>query len=162
MKKHLRNLKSSRSKGSPERGFTLLEIAVSIVIIGIAFSSLVTLQSYYVKTYVRERNTVKAALAAQYVLSMIELEAEPPDLGAKGGDLVEVLNNYEYFAEDLEDTEKDAFADWTYTQEVTNVEIPLGTEKEQDALRRIDFTVTWGIASAERYALTFFMKTKAD
>ena len=78
-------------------GFTLIEIAVAIAILGLGLATLVALQTRYMATYETERNRTTAALAAEYILTKLENAKEVPELGGNGGDLKGLLETEGYY-----------------------------------------------------------------
>ena len=62
-----------------ERGFTLVEIAIAVAILGLAFSTLIGLHTKMIDTYSLERNRNIASLVGQYMLAIIEVAPQPPD-----------------------------------------------------------------------------------
>ena len=51
---------------------------------------------------------------------------------------------------------RDRLEGWRYKRVVTAVDI----DPVQDAMRRIDLTVSWGADSSESYTLVYFMRSK--
>ena len=137
---------------------------MAVALLGLAFSSLLTLQTFYLRSYVREKNRVQASLAAQYMMTMIEIESTPPDLETKSGSLADALSDYGYFDDETSKKEKATFANWDYERGVTKVEIPIptGKDEDQDLLRRVDLTIRWGSGADDKYSILYFMKTKPE
>ncbi|MCB0358732.1 MAG: prepilin-type N-terminal cleavage/methylation domain-containing protein, partial [Bdellovibrionales bacterium] len=69
------------SRFSRNYGFTLIEIAVAIAILGVALTTLVGLHSSYLNTYLREQQRVRAALFGKQLLTALELSNEEIQLG---------------------------------------------------------------------------------
>ena len=78
-------------------GFTLVEIVVSVVILGLGLTALIGIQSNYIESYIREENLTRAAMYGQYIMSMIEIEPDPPESGKENGRLEGYLDNLGYF-----------------------------------------------------------------
>lgn len=114
--------------------------------------------------YIHEKNHLQASLVAQYLMTMIEIEDTPPELGDKSGALVDKLNDVGYFGDEARANEEHAFAAWEYQESVTKLEIPIpvGKDEDQDLLRRIDLTIRWGTGKDDKFSLLYFMKTKSD
>ena len=146
----LRRLKNTRE------GFTLVEVAVAISILAIAFTTLITLNTRFLSAYFNDRSITQAALLGQRALAMIEVEGSPPDVGTKQGDFLELLEKSGdiYKKDEIEKLIKN----WTYTLEVQAIPVP----PEEDAMRRIDLTVSWGDSAEEEFALVYFMKSKPE
>ena len=144
-------------KSKTEAGFTLVEVAIAVAILGLALTTLVGLHTRMLDTYYLERNRTKASLAAQYLMTLTEVAPDPPEVGSTEGDLNELLDERGYYT-DLDDTEvknskEQLFNGWRYTYEVHSIDLPL----IEDALRRIDLVLIWGEGEDERYNLSYFM-----
>jgi len=145
-----------RLRNHSAAGFTLVEVAVAIAILAVAFTTLITLNTRFLSSYFNDRNITQAALLAQRVLSLMEVEGSPPDVGSKKGDFLELLEKSGdiYKKNEIEQLVKN----WTYTLEVQAIPVP----PDDDAMRRIDLTVSWGESAAEEFALVYFMKSKSE
>lgn len=125
-------------------GFTLLEIALAIAILGMGLTTLIALQTQHIDAYQRERNLTIASLYAQYVMSCIEAAQEPPETGSKSGDLKSLLSDYGYF--DYEpsgvsvQSSDNLIEDWSYELTVSSQDVP----PLEDVLRRVDLSIIWG------------------
>ena len=80
-----------------QKGFTLVEIAIAVAILGLAFSTLVGLHTKMIDTYNLERNRNIAALTGQYMLALLDVAPEPPEVGTDNGNLRNRLQDYGYF-----------------------------------------------------------------
>ena len=137
-------------------GFTLVEVAIAIVILALALTTLIGYQTRLMDTYVNERNGFRATLAAQYLVTFLEIENEPPDPGDTKTELVDALRDKGYFAADSLDTKlQDSMRDWKYIQHVSSVDYG----EFQDILRRVEIEVEWGPGSNERVSLVLFLNT---
>lgn len=136
-------------------GFTLIEVAVAIAILGAGLATLVTLQTRLTDTFLRERNLFRATLAAQYLITFLEIENDPPEPGTSDGLLADALREKGYFDGDSLASPEERFADWRYVQDVESVDYAEFT----DILRRIRLTIIWGEGSAEQHSLVLFMNT---
>ncbi len=154
-----RTLRSLSNSGS-HRGFTLVELAVSILILGSALTTLVTLQSSHLKAYLHERNLMKAALYAQYLMTMLEVGTEPPEYGEEAGKLSEALDEVGYFSDEQMNTEKTDLESWEYVQRVSRfIE---DETRDEDRVRRIDLEVRWGPGAGETFSVVYYMRTKEN
>jgi prepilin-type N-terminal cleavage/methylation domain-containing protein len=140
-----------------ESGFTLLEVAIAISMLGLALVTLIGLQSRITDNYVRERNLTKAALYAQYLMTLIETDTKLPSEGSTDSDLSDALREAGYF-EVLDGKERqremDAINGWHLTRRVTLMGIP----PVEDALRRIDLIVSWGPAPGDSFPLVYMIR----
>lgn len=139
-------------------GFTLVEVAVAIAILGIALVSLVGLHTDNVGTYYNERNRIQAALIAKHVMSLIEADNVSPEIGTEEKSVSEVLKELgsEEFGAEVDSKER--YDNWEFVRTVKAVDLPLA----EDAMRRIDITVSWGESSSEQFVLTYFMRTTPE
>lgn len=137
-------------------GFTLVEIAVAIAILGIAMTTLIALQSRLVVNYIKDRELTRAVLVAQYIMTMIEVQKNDPDIGSTSGSLETLLEEYDYLNDKSTTEEKKLFKNWTYEQTVASIDI----HEDMDKLRRVDLTIKWDKELDSQYQLTYFIKTK--
>ncbi len=136
-------------------GFTLVEVAVAIAILGVALVALVGLHTDNMGTYINERNRVQAALAAKQIMSIIEADNKSPGVGSEERELADVLKDLAVDEIGAEQKLKEKYAGWTYEQEVQSLDLPL----VEDAMRRVDITIRWGDRINEQFVLTYFMRT---
>lgn len=78
-----------------DRGFTLLEVMISIAIIAIAFVVLLGLRNNDIAINEYSRNLTMASILAQRKISEIELGGFP-DLGETGGDFGQELPGFRW------------------------------------------------------------------
>jgi prepilin-type N-terminal cleavage/methylation domain-containing protein len=140
----------------PDRGFTLVEIAVAIAILGIALTTLITMQTRNLDRYIHERSAMRAALYARYIMTFIEVDTKPPELGGDGGVLESKLDELGFFEADIDKSEalRSQIQGWTWKQEVQSI----GFELLEDVLRRVDLTVSWGEGEPEEFHLVYFAR----
>ncbi len=134
-------------------GFTLVEVAVAVAILGIALTTLIGLHTRLLNTYVMERSRIRAAFYAQYLMTMIELEADPPESGTEQRELVQALEDAGYFDEERDRNARKAVDGWRFSQSVTSVDLPLLA----DALRRVEIEISWGDTTDDRYSLVYLV-----
>ncbi|MBP9838973.1 MAG: prepilin-type N-terminal cleavage/methylation domain-containing protein, partial [Proteobacteria bacterium] len=94
------------------RGFTLIEVAIAIAIFGIALSSLIALQTRLVDNFIRERKLLRATLAAQYLMTFIEIESDPPGPQDNTTDLISELKKRGYFDDNIFDKLEEQYKGW--------------------------------------------------
>ena len=68
------------------RGFTLLEVMIALVVVAYAFVGLLALHNRNLHTVGRDQDQTFAALAAREIISRLDFEPFP-DLGLSSGDL---------------------------------------------------------------------------
>ena len=147
-----------------ESGFTLVEIAVSVAILGVALVSLIGLQSSMMQTYVNEQNRFQAALSLQYVASLLETEPQPPEIGYKSEDFEKTLDELGFFDSD-QATQKSLFRfeGWEFEQNVEGIGLPTDREElAEDAIRKISLRVVWGPTEDEQFTLVYFVASPLE
>ena len=150
------------SSTNQEAGFTLVEIAVAVAILGIALVTLVGLHTRMLDTYYNEQNKLKAAMYAQYLMTQIEVEADPPDAGSEESDLLSALEEAGYFSSEKFEEADESLRDWTVNKEVLSIGLPLASEElAEDALRQIIIAISWGEGGNQTYSLTYFINNTA-
>lgn len=135
-------------------GFTLVEILAAVVILALALTTLIGLQTNYANAFINEENRLRAALYAQYIMTFIEIEPSPPSSGSENGTLTSRLRELGFFATEEGRELEDELDSWNFSQTVTDVEIP----PSEAALLRVDLTVSWGESSNEQFLLVYFAK----
>lgn len=135
-------------------GFTLIEVALAVFILGLALTTLIGLQTRIVSLYVEERNITKAALYAQYLMSIIESSKVEPEEGTVSEDLDSKLRESGYF-EDLpnDSEERDNLRGWKYEMSILKIDVvPF-----EAPLLRIDLKINWGKEEeADGFSLVYF------
>lgn len=136
-------------------GFTLIEVALSVAILGIGLVTLIGLQTRHMANYARERDLSRAAMLAQYILSATEADADFPEEGVRAGSLAGELKRLGYFSSDEETASTEPLLrDWVLNESVSNLSIG----QLDKALQRIDLTITWGDGPSQQYHVVYFMK----
>ena len=135
-------------------GFTLVEIAVAVALLGIALTSLIGLHSSYLGNFIRERNRTEAALHAKRLMTALEIASEAPEVGSSEDDLYDKLKEA-----GIEDTDylselRERLKGWTVKVEVTSIDV----DPFEDAFRRVDITISWGDKITEQFDLVYFMR----
>jgi prepilin-type N-terminal cleavage/methylation domain-containing protein len=139
-----------------DKGFTLIEVAISIAILGVALTTLISLQSGYLRNSLNDKNLVRAALMAQYILAVVEGDDNFPEPGKSEKDLIPILDRIGYFEENEQlALQKRDFEGWLLRREITNVGIP----PMESALRRIVLEIMWGDTQSESFSVTYFIKS---
>lgn len=139
------------------RGFTLIEVALAVAVLGVALTTLIAMQSGYIRVYQHERNLVRAALIGQYLLNVWEADDDIPSPGTSDRPLLPILRRIGYFAEnELALAQEQDYADWILVRNVSRIGIP----PVDDVLRRIELEIAWGQSPGERFSLVYFIKTQ--
>jgi len=137
-------------------GFTLIEVAISIAILGVALATLVSLQSGYLRSATNDKSLVKAALIGQYMLAVVESDDNFPEPGKSERELLPIIEKLGYFEDYPEAVRaRREFEGWRLRREITNIGIP----PLESALRKINLEILWGDTQAEGYQLVYFIKS---
>ena len=140
-------MKANTTSRHSSSGFTLVEIAVAVAILGLGLTTLIGLHSRMLSTYLDERDRLQAALYVQYLMTFIEIDTEVPDEGTEENDLESELKERGFFEEDKLDAPKRNLNGWKVVQKVQSIDLPFSTaEFGQDALRQIDLQIVWGLS----------------
>lgn len=131
----------TRSKSS-QRGFTFLEVMVSVAIIAIAFVTLIGSQSQSVSIAGESRFRVMAALLAQQKLTELE-SMDFEDLSGGEGDFGEEYPSYGWRAEVVDLGEGDT-----------------GIKEGDDLLKAVDLTISQG--ESRSYAVRVLVMRRAE
>lgn len=162
----MRGIAHYRRRRSPvpggEGGFTLVEISAAVAILGAALTTIITLQTRLVDTFVHERNLLRATLYAQYLMTFVEISPSPPDPSVDTQPLDDALRERGYF-DGLETagtesslSERRAIDGWEVETRVT----PIPFFDFEDVARRVDLTVRWGKGDDEQTSLMLYVKSK--
>lgn len=147
------NGKVAEMRRSEQSGFTLIEVAIAVAILGVALVSLVTIQTHYTSAALHERNLLRAVLFAQYHLAIVDADGDYPDPGTEDKPLIDILDEDGYFGDDTAlEAAKSSLQGWQFRQVVSKVGVPPFT----DAMRRLDITITWD--DGRDYEITYFLK----
>jgi general secretion pathway protein I len=75
---------NGRKTASGQRGFTLLEVLIAVVIVGTAFVALLGLHARGVKLVIRDQNLTRATLLARQKISQVEFTVATQGLEGLG------------------------------------------------------------------------------
>ena len=130
---------------SKTAGFTLMEVAIAIVILSLSFSVLISFQVGLFSSYKREDYLEKASLYANYIMTTMEAAEEAPEPGTKEGDLESLLKKSGYLDEEVDETEMSYIRSFRYHRNVDSVNLePLEDVVLEDILRHVELKLTWG------------------
>ena len=141
-------------------GFTLIEVAVAVGLLGIALTTLIGLQTAYADRYLYERNLTRAALYAQYLLTVMEIDPNLPDDGNSDQDLASALSDGGYFEDEAGEAvqqERDELSSWKVIRQVEKISI----DPIEDAMRRVDLTIRWSDAALDRFSIVYYIRGQA-
>lgn len=139
-----------------EGGFTLVEILAAITLLALGLTTLLGMQRNYVDSYSRELNQAKAALYAQYLMTMYE--AASPELSQPESSLENGLREFGYFDEPTFQEEAADLSDWTFELLISPVPVFEGLE----LLRRLDLTIRWSEQAGDRFQLVYFQRVQSQ
>ena len=149
---------SNKSHKTNQSGFTLVEIAIAVAILGLAFTTLVGLHTKMLNNYGIERNRNMAAMIGQYMLAMIEVSPTPPEVGGDSGDLKSKLQDFGFFDTDDNKTNFDEeIKGWEFNTTVTSGDL----EELKDVYRRIELKLNWGDGPEDSFDFVYFVFTKS-
>lgn len=144
-----------------EQGFTLVEVAAAVAILALALTTLVGMETRFARDYTRQHNMMRAALYCQYLMTVAEADGSAPKSGSSSGQLYDILRKSGYFSDDdenLTESRRDALLDWQYQLTSAKVSVP----PKENALNRIDLTVSWGPEDAESFNLVYFARGETE
>lgn len=142
-----------------QAGFTIVEIIAAVVILGMSLTTLIGIQSNYLDAYLRDDARTKASLYGQYILTMLEVEPEPPQAGKKSGKLSSYLDSLNYFDKNLSKESVPEIEDWEYTLESSDF-MPFG-EQTEASLRKVVLSISWGETIMDEFKIIYYMKVPA-
>ena len=136
-------------------GFTLIEIAVAVSILGASLATVIALNTRLLDTVSREQNLLRATLYGQYLLAFVEIAPEPPEVGVDEGELTDRLKRLGYFEGDEFESLVDRLQGWRYSQTVSAVDFG----EFPDIMRRIDLVISWDSGSRDQLSLLLYIKS---
>lgn len=132
-------------------GFTLLEILIAVVILGVSLVTLLSLQSSVLTQEIRERERQQALGVARRILSAIEFKGSGLSPGVTNQDarnLLSFLLNNQIPQDDITDTALNVQTELKVT--------PIGIPKvAETGLQKIELAVIWGESSLDRIDLLY-------
>lgn len=145
-----------------EAGFTLIEIAVAVTILGLGLTTLVALQTRALNGYIQDKMRTKVALAASYLMTVWEARNEFQNLGERTGELEQALQQVGF--RESEPTENKEFQGWKYKRVIGPVDVsrlPLGgidPNLLKPFFRKIDLEVASDDPRSPRINLTYVIR----
>ena len=145
------------SKRAEHSGFTLVEVALAIVILAGSLVVLLGMQSSVIEQTVRDRHRQEAMLLARRIMAGIESSEMAGPEGDKSMPGSKALEEYgRSTAENARDRE--ALDMFSVRIQVSPWGIP---NIDPQALKRILLTVAWGDSAQESLELVYFMAEEA-
>ena len=163
-------LKAERERAS-ELGLTLIEVLISVLILGLAISTIMGLQGSILRRSIQDRNQRSAMLIARSVLAAIEKDPEaveeqntikPADkllqelLGDDGIEIFKSNKKDEGPNDDL------LLNDYKISLNAQNMEVPIPNTDQNSIqlayLREFKVTVYWGEESDENLEVLYFAR----
>lgn len=145
-------LVQDRSCPCCNKGFTLVEVAVAVTILGLALTILIGLQTRTLDAFRHEEQLTRAALYAKYIMTMYELKVERIKEGTDQDSLREVLRRTQYFGKGLS-KEKADIEGWVVITESQKIR----DEPILGKLTKLSLAVKWGDRDVDRYRLQYYL-----
>ena len=142
-------------KRNAQKGFTLLEIMIAVVILSIALVTLLSLQASVLSQEVRDRDRQAALGIARQILAAIETRDDPLDDGEQTLAAGELLKNLSEGNQKGGSSEPIKGGDFTAILTVSPRGIPTLSEND---LQEIHLTIRWGNSDLDKVSFTY-MKT---
>jgi prepilin-type N-terminal cleavage/methylation domain-containing protein len=156
-----------RREKNKEHGFTLIEVIIAVLILGVSLTTIVGLQSSILSQAVRDRNKTYALFAARSVLTELELGAAQLEPATKNDKLTEFLQASGGYKK-TDQLFLDAVKDFDATILIDELEVPnpgpatmsqSGTAIPAPALKfiKIILTISWGEASIDSITIPLIL-----
>lgn len=164
-KLHPLGINASRG-ATAQRGFTLIEITIAILILASSLVTLLGLQSASMQRAVRDRNKQYAMLMVRRMLAEYETGVREADIGQMNGPATEFFTDLvdeEARAEDMNATLSTFEVDvtisyWDLTDKALNPAAPVGEFiEDEQSFKRIEVAVHWTDDPRDRVAVQYFM-----
>lgn len=142
---------------SQERGFTLLEIMIAVVILSIALVTLLSLQASVLSQEVRDRERQVALGMARQILTALEIREDPMqdgELNLTAGELLNMLYDGAIQAGDKAEEEKG----YSYLTTLSVSPRGIPTLSNND-LQEFRLTIKWGEGELDKVS---FLYSKTD
>ena len=137
-------------------GLTLIEVIFAIILFAGAMITLLGLQSSNLARTREDRNKVRAMLAAREILSAVEIQDEPLDVGSKDGSVDDIFDGLVPKAPKSESA-TDPHDGLSARLEVENFALP---DIGETALQKVTVSIFWGDGPFDLFKTTFFVPGK--
>ena len=149
-----RSRAASDERGSV-RGFTLIEVALALMILGGSLVILLGLQSSIIQRTIRDTKKQRAMLLAREVLATIESDPTPPVPQSTDGSVADVLDAIQT-TPDPSRRENPEDREFIAKLDVTLVGIP---NVAPDAMRKVVLTISWGPTDQDQFTTVYFTQS---
>jgi type II secretory pathway pseudopilin PulG len=143
---------NKRANSSAERGFTLIEITIAILVLAGSFTVILGLMASATQRAVRDRNSQSAMLMARRILAAIETNKDAPSVGVQEDSanriLTSLMPGIEENSPELDETKM-------FSARLTSAAWPVGDDKE--SLVRVSLELFWSDSPADSFYVTYFM-----
>lgn len=139
-----------------ERGFTFVEVIIAVMLLAVATSVLIGLESSAVQRLIRDRNTQQAMLAARRIMSMIEIQQDNLTLANQiQGPVATVLS--QIGAPTITDEAERLALEPLNASVTIEPWTPPGNNIEENAMNRITLSIAWGPTPDEAFMIVYFI-----
>jgi Tfp pilus assembly protein PilV len=142
-----------------EEGFALVEVLISIMILGMSFVVLLSLQTAAVRKTIRDRNHQDAMLVARSIMSAIEIDIdrlEEQEINMPAQQMIRELIGSE--SNEQDEAEEEFLNKYNANLSVTKTEIPVPLPNiEPIRLKKILLNLTWSENPQDRLETVFFV-----
>jgi prepilin-type N-terminal cleavage/methylation domain-containing protein len=138
------------------RGFTLIEVILAVVLLGMSLTVILGLQGAAVQQTVRDRERELALLHGRTILAYIESHESRIEPLREELPLVELLSKYGGNADSMQlsPDERTRLEGVTAKLEVTLINLP---EPQNAVLKKVILDISWGASPLDSVSLTYFL-----
>ena len=140
-----------KAKRRAERGFTLIEITLAILVLAGSFTVILGLLASATQRAVRDKNSQSAMLLARRILAAIETNKDAPNTGVQEDQankiLVSLMPGLDENSPELDDTK-------IFNARLTTEDWPIG--EDRNSVVRISLVLSWSDSPADSLYVTFF------
>ncbi len=147
-----------RSRRS-QRGFTLAEITIAVLVLSAAVIVMISLQSASVDSSFRDERRQKALLAARAIFSALEIQEDPPENIDITGSLADIIKKQDALKGLTDWNELKVLNPFQAHLTIQNAPLPI-KQIPQDALKKVSLQVSWSGSSADMVELFYFIPKK--
>lgn len=146
-----------------ESGFTLVEVAIAIALLGLGLMTLTALSVRLMNDTQEEANRIRASFYAQYLLEVFLADRQAGNNNANNdsqnkstGSLYSKLQEINYF-DDLENIDEfKHLENWNYNFDTENITLPFTTS----SLDKYKLVVSWGREANQEFSVETIKKSK--
>ena len=151
-----------RAKHS-QSGFTLVEVAIAIALLGMGLITLTGLATRLMNDTREEVNRIRASFFAQYIIELKladrfnnnnnQNKQAPP---SSSGSLYQKLSEVQYFDGIENNSELDYLKSWSYSFDIQQITLPFTTSN----FEKYHLKITWGNDANQQFELETIKKSK--